>query len=155
MKNKNPIFKFRYVKGLGDFIRCIIHCKLVTFFIKEPEYCSACQSRSHALNVLVKFPLWKLFFKNEEEMISSMTKEFEELGYVRINTQENKTVHDDSDVKNSNDPKNFDYSQITYDNFFFASKTEVDYDNTRVVTLVFKKKLDEYQNFDKLIFNEN
>jgi hypothetical protein len=138
MKTKNPLFKFKYVEGLGDLIRCIIHSKFITFFIKEPEYCNSCSTRAYALNLLCNVPLWKLFFKTKEEMKKSFKKEIEEFGYTYIE-EETSIITIDNEINPDPTIGSFDSNQIVYDGFYFLSKTEVDYDSTRVVTLAFKK----------------
>lgn len=139
MKTKNPLFKFRYVEGMGDLVRCIIHSKLITFFIKEPVYCDTCSKRSYALNLLFDIPLWKFFFKNKEEMQKSFKIDAENFGYTYIQEEKPALLSPDNEINPDPTIGTFDNNQIKYDGYYFASMTEVDYDNTRVVTLAFKK----------------
>jgi len=47
--------------------------------------------RRHALNVLIHFPLWKLFFKTRIELLDSLAAEYRALGYdVTINYKTSK-----------------------------------------------------------------
>ena len=138
MINKNPLFKFKYVEGMGDLIRCIIHSKLVTFFIKEPVYCNSCSQRSYALNLLFTVSLWKFFFKTKEEMKKSFKIDVENFGHTYIE-EKSDIISLVNEINPDTTIGSFNNNQINYDGFYFASKTEVDYDNTRVVTLVFKK----------------
>jgi hypothetical protein len=138
-KTKNPLFKFRYVNGLGDLIRCIIHSKLVSFLIKDPQYCLSCSQRSDALNILVKIPLWKLFFKTKEEMENSIKEDAKQFGYIVVEKEPTIDITPDSDINPDPTFGKFDINQIKYDGFYFASKTEDNYDNIRIVTMVFKK----------------
>lgn len=141
MKTKNPLFKFRYVEGMGDLVRCIIHSKLVTFFIKEPVYCNSCSARSYALNLLFKVSLWKFFFKTKEEMKKSFKIDVENFGYTYVEEQKVNLPSLENDINPDPTIGTFNINQIKYDGFYFSGMTEIDYDNTRVVTLAFKKKL--------------
>ena len=139
MKTKNPLFKFKYVEGLGDLVRCIIHSKFITFFIKEREYCNSCSTRAYALNLLCNVPLWKLFFKTKEEMKKSFKIDVENFGYTYIEEEKPALTSFDNEINPDETIGSFDNNQIKYDGYYFASMTEVNYDNTRVVTLAFKK----------------
>jgi hypothetical protein len=73
--NKNPDLQFRYAKGLGDIIACILHSKalswLTVLITGQKEPCKICSIRRDALNVLFPIPLWKTFFKSEKEALLS------------------------------------------------------------------------------------
>jgi hypothetical protein len=141
MKNKNPLFKFKYVEGLGDFVRCIIHSNIVKFFIKKIEYCDSCSNRAYALNLLVSFPIWKLFFKTKEDMKNSFKKEVEDYGYTYIENenQEENIISNINEFDPNAKIETFDNNQIKYDGFYCLSKTENDFDYIKIVTLIFKK----------------
>jgi len=88
--NKNPDLQFRYAKGLGDIVACILHSKALswlTFKItgkKEP--CKVCSIRRDALNVLFPIPLWKFFFKNEKDALFSYKNSTQKDGFeVKVN----------------------------------------------------------------------
>ena len=90
-----PDLKFRYVNGMGDFVACILHSKAVgwlTYLItgtKTP--CRTCSIRRNALNVLIPFPLWKLFFKNESLLLDELAAEYRADGYkVEVDPKTNR-----------------------------------------------------------------
>jgi len=92
---KNPDLKFKYVNGLGDFVAAILHCKAFGWLTKiitgKDRPCEVCSMRRHALNVLVYFPLWKLFFKDRTELLENLAAEYRALGYdVTINIENGK-----------------------------------------------------------------
>lgn len=82
---KNPKLKFRYINGFGDFVAWFLHSLLIGWLTKlitgKKEPCQVCSQRAHALNFLIPFPIWKLFFKNKENFISSLEKELKDYGY--------------------------------------------------------------------------
>lgn len=87
-----PDLRFKYVNGLGDLVAAILHCRLfgwLTYLItKKDKPCSVCSMRRSAMNFLVPCPLWKLFFKNREELVETMAAEYRALGYrVEINKE--------------------------------------------------------------------
>jgi hypothetical protein len=92
---KAPDLKFKYVNGMGDFVACILHSKPVgwlTYLItgsKTP--CTTCSMRRNALNILIKFPLWKLFFKDESSLLEHLAAEYRSNGYkVTLDTKTNR-----------------------------------------------------------------
>jgi len=91
MKDKNPTLKLRYAKGLGDIIACILHSKMLGWFVHflsgQNEPCSACSQRAMALNILFPIPVWKLFFKNQEELEVAFLKDLENAGYIPAKNQ--------------------------------------------------------------------
>ncbi len=91
MKEKNPTLKLRYAKGLGDIIACILHSKMLGWFVHflsgQNEPCSACSQRAMALNILFPIPVWKLFFKNQEELEIAFLKDLENAGYIPVKDQ--------------------------------------------------------------------
>jgi hypothetical protein len=103
---KAPDLKFRYVNGLGDFIAATLHSKGLSWLTKlitgKDKPCEICSMRRHALNVLIHFPLWKLFFKTRIELLDSLAAEYRALGYdVTINYKTSK----------------IDLSKATYEHF--------------------------------------
>lgn len=82
---KDPTLKIRYARGFGDFLACILHSKPIGWFVHlitgKDKPCEICSQRAVALNILLPIPFWKLFFKNEIELVESMTKELKEAGY--------------------------------------------------------------------------
>lgn len=95
-KTKNPSLKLRYSRGLGDIIACILHSKLfgwLTHLItgkKEP--CKTCSARANALNVLFPIPIWKIFFKNVEELTYALAEDLKSSGYETQITKDGKGV---------------------------------------------------------------
>jgi hypothetical protein len=83
---KDPQLKLRYARGLGDVVACFLHSKLIGWLTKlitkKDKPCSRCSKRINALNVLLPFRAWKLFFKSEEEYIESLKKDLTECGYT-------------------------------------------------------------------------
>jgi hypothetical protein len=84
--SESPDLKFKYVNGLGDLIAAILHSKPIGWFTKivtgKDKPCEVCSMRRHALNVLVQFPLWKLFFKNKNDLLKNLAAEYRALGYT-------------------------------------------------------------------------
>lgn len=85
MKHKNPSLKLKYAKGLGDILACFLHSKPIGWFVHfltgQNEPCSACSQRAMALNILFPIPIWKLFFKNSEELEISFLNDLKKIGY--------------------------------------------------------------------------
>lgn len=83
---KNPLLKCKYSRGLGDIVACVLHSKIIGWFThivtgkKEP--CQACSQRIHALNILFPIELWKLFFKDVNQMIKSQADDLKKAGYT-------------------------------------------------------------------------
>lgn len=93
---KNPNLKFRYAKGLGDFIACILHSKPIGWFVHfltgQNEPCSACSQRAMAFNILFPIPFWRLFFKNFKEMEKSFIEDLKNNGYEVIESKNSKEM---------------------------------------------------------------
>jgi hypothetical protein len=93
---KNPKFKLKYAKGLGDIIASILHGKAIGWFTHfltgQKEPCAACSQRAMALNILFPIPVWKLFFKNYEELQESFLKDLKDDGYEPLNEDKNQQV---------------------------------------------------------------
>jgi hypothetical protein len=83
--NPEPGLKFRYSRGVGDIVACILHSKYIGIITHKitgvGKPCQKCSQRGMALNLLFPIPLWKLFFDSEEEMIESFKKDFIKAGY--------------------------------------------------------------------------
>lgn len=92
---KHPILKIRYAKGLGDFVACILHSKLLeklTEFITGSKIpCETCSKRKMFLNYFFPIPFWRLFFKTEEEMLNHLRQDFQNLG-VHLIIQSNEPI---------------------------------------------------------------
>jgi hypothetical protein len=93
--NPIPDLKFKYVNGLGDLVAATLHSKPLGWLTKlitgKDKPCEICSMRRHALNVLVHIPLWKLFFKNKNDLLDSLAAEYRTLGYtVDINYESGK-----------------------------------------------------------------
>jgi hypothetical protein len=93
--SESPDLKFKYVNGLGDFIAASLHSKPIGWFTKivtgKNKPCEVCSMRRHALNILVQFPLWKFFFKNQNELLQNLAAEYRALGYkVELNLEDGK-----------------------------------------------------------------
>lgn len=85
-KGFNPILKFRYGQGLGDFISAILHSKLIgplTYLVTGVlEPCQTCNNRRIALNILFPIPFWRFFFKTEEDMEKSLNFDYRKNGII-------------------------------------------------------------------------
>ena len=86
VKNKDPYLKFRYAKGAGDIVACILHSKMVGWLTKlitgKDKPCTKCFKRGNALNVLLPIKVWRLFFKTEAEYFKSFKEDLEKAGYI-------------------------------------------------------------------------
>lgn len=82
---KDPRLKFRYSKGLGDILACFLHSKpiswLTVIITGKKKPCTKCWIRANALNVLCPIPLWKFYFKNEEDLLDTFIKDMEAYGF--------------------------------------------------------------------------
>ena len=82
---KDPYLRFRYSRGIGDIIACILHSKCIGWLTKlitgKQKPCNTCSQRSNALNILFPIPLWKIFFKNAEIMTKSLQLDLQNCGY--------------------------------------------------------------------------
>lgn len=76
---KHPKLKVRYARGLGDIIACFLHSRLVGWLTHiitgQDKPCVTCSQRANALNFLFPVPVWKLFFKDNNQYVESITKE--------------------------------------------------------------------------------
>jgi hypothetical protein len=95
-KIKDPYLKLRYARGFGDIIACFLHSKPIGWLTKlitgKDKPCAKCFKRGNALNILFPVKIWKLFFKNEEEYITSFKKELEKAGYSVSGSPETKSL---------------------------------------------------------------
>lgn len=93
---KSPDLKFKYVKGLGDFVACILHSKpigwLTKFITGKDKPCMQCNRRREALNILVPFRMWKWFFKDEDDLLSNLAAEYRASDYKVSIDYEKKTL---------------------------------------------------------------
>jgi len=115
---KDPYLKIKYTRGLGDLIACILHSKLlgwITYLIiKSKTPCNKCTQRRDALNIIFPLPLWKLFFKSEEDYILSLKLELEELGHEVTLTRDGKGLSSSKiDIKEE-DPEQEEYHTPNY-----------------------------------------
>lgn len=82
---KDPYLKFRYSRGIGDLIACLLHSKLFGWFTKlitgKSKPCSVCSQRANALNTLFPIPFWRMFFNDAILMTKSLKLELEKCGY--------------------------------------------------------------------------
>lgn len=95
MNKTAPDLKFKYVNGFGDFVAAILHCKAFGWFTKlvtgKDRPCETCSMRRQALNILIPFPLWKMFFKTKGELLEHLGAEYRALGFkVEINYEYDK-----------------------------------------------------------------
>jgi hypothetical protein len=155
--NFNPVKKFRYAEGLGDIITCFLHSKyfgLMTYIItNELEPCLSCDNRRVALNILFPTPIWKFFFKNENERLDSIIEEYKKIGIELEEAddflEENNVLDDQEscnnfDCKNSCKCKNED----EYSGYFLSSdsKTIIENGNMILNVRIFTKDY-EYRNY--------
>jgi hypothetical protein len=93
--SKTPDLKFKYANGLGDLVACSLHSKALSWLTKlitgEDKPCTKCSMRRHALNILFPIQYWKLFFKDEKEVLENLAAEYRALGYeVSIDEKQNR-----------------------------------------------------------------
>jgi hypothetical protein len=149
MKDQTPNLKFRYAYGLGDAIACFLHSKtvgwLTKIITKKDKPCSQCNKRRDALNVLFPIKFWRLFFKNERDLLKSLSKDYEAAGYtVEMDLDKNiisvskTTIIEDQKVNNEKvfvNPKN-----DGIENYKLISSSDNKQDNLIVRVQIFKKK---------------
>jgi hypothetical protein len=97
IEGKSPDLKFRYAKGLGDIVACSLHSKpigwLTHFITGNDKPCTTCSIRRNAMNVLFPFPFWRIFFKNQSDLLQNLAAEYRAIGYnVEINQDSNKLL---------------------------------------------------------------
>lgn len=77
---KNPKLKIKYANGLGDLVACFLHSKYIGWLTKlitgRDEPCKVCSERIKALNVLVPIKIWKFYFKDQNDMLLALSKEY-------------------------------------------------------------------------------
>jgi hypothetical protein len=82
---KTPDLKFKYVNGVGDFVAAVLHSKAFGWLTKlltgKDTPCQACSMRRQALNILIPFPLWRLFFKKSDDLLENLAAEYRVLGF--------------------------------------------------------------------------
>ena len=87
----NPILMVRYGFGVGDLVTAFLHSKFIgpiTYLITgKMEPCHKCSNRRIALNVLFPIPIWRLFFKNLDELNISLNADYKKHG-VTFNEEE-------------------------------------------------------------------
>jgi hypothetical protein len=145
--NKDPYLQFRHSEGLGDVIACILHSKFfsfITYSIVGSEYCSACNKRRQALNILFPLPLWKIFFENYEHKKNDLQKYFnqndsliseEQTPIVEKEiTQENAVNLQDFNILNNENIINSDE-----ESYILISESKSEFDNFLIKTLIYKK----------------
>lgn len=149
MKKIDPLHQLKYVEGLGDLVRVFLHSKLIKPILilirGNDNYCLACSRRANALNDLLSTPFWKLFFKDEETMRKSFLQDAKNFGHS-INSEDSEKKDQTPLIeKNENEYELFDRNQINYAGYEYMQKSECDYDHIRIVTMVFKKIVDNNQ----------
>jgi plastocyanin domain-containing protein len=95
MKKITPDLKFKYVNGFGDFVAAVLHCKIFSWLTKlitgKNAPCQSCSMRRQALNILIPFPLWKIFFKDKKDLLEYLAAEYRAMGLeVEINYESDK-----------------------------------------------------------------
>jgi hypothetical protein len=140
---KNPDLKIKYAKGLGDIIACFLHSRLmtnITFFVtgkKEP--CSSCSVRRNALNVIFPIHVWRLFFKNEDELLIQLKKEYEANGFkAEINGKTINTFK--GEQINILTEKNTTKSDFTDDKYILISENVNTLESYMIKIQIFKEK---------------
>jgi hypothetical protein len=148
MKKIDPLYQLKYVEGFGDLVRVFLHSKYVRpilFLIKgNDEYCFACSQRANALNVLISTPVWKFFFKDQETMRKSFLQDAKNFGHNIVSDadESKREVIPQINEISDNPIGLFDRNQINYDGYEYMQKSECDYDHIRIVTIVFKRNID-------------
>jgi hypothetical protein len=92
---KSPDLKCRYAVGLGDLIACFLHSKIIGWLTKiitkTDKPCNACSMRRNAWNIILPIKFWKLFFKNEDELLENLAADYRANGYdVKIDEKTKK-----------------------------------------------------------------
>jgi len=110
MNKISPDLNIRYAKGLGDVVACFLHSKPIGWLTHaitgNDKPCSICSNRRKALNVLVPFDLWKLFFDTGEDYLKALSKAYQEAGHeVNLNLEKEVLTTTKSTIKTVNEPK--------------------------------------------------
>lgn len=149
---KDPYLKFRYSRGLGDLIACILHSKLLGWLTKlitgKNKPCSICSQRANALNVLLPIPVWRLFFKDRETMVSALKLDLEESGY-QVEFTDDKlglssfkaNITESANSENNTTPPTIDYSDVSYmNNYMLVTSGENILGDFLIKTEIYKRK---------------
>jgi hypothetical protein len=82
---KAPDLKFRYSIGFGDLIACFLHSKpigwLTHLISGKDKPCTICNQRRQAWNIILPIKFWKLFFKDESDLLETLAAEYRAQGY--------------------------------------------------------------------------
>jgi len=146
---KDPYLKFRYSRGVGDVIACILHSKFFGWLTKiitgKSKPCQTCSKRIDALNSLFPISFWKLFFKNAELMIQALDKELSEFGYETSITEDGLGVSsfkaDVIELKNTENINTIDYNENDYiKNYSLINSGENILGDFLIKTEIYKRK---------------
>lgn len=82
---KEPTLKLKYAVGLGDIIAWFLHSFAIGWITRlitgKKEPCNLCNKRRTLLNEAFPILVWKKFFKNKDEYLQSLKKDYEDAGY--------------------------------------------------------------------------
>lgn len=140
MNDKNPDLMFRYSKGLGDAVACLLHSRylkeITRLITGKDKPCQVCSMRRNALNVLFPIPFWRFFFKNKEEAFGSLVETYKDQGFdVKIN-EDNQTLTAFS-VEPANQDEIFFKSKNT--EYKLVNDSESEYGDLIVKVQIYKK----------------
>lgn len=125
--NKDPNLKLRYSQGLGDVIACFLHSKPIGWLTKlitgDDKPCNQCSIRRRAWNTIFPIPIWKLFFKDQDIFLDSLSKDYKDNGYeIEINDK-NKSIsvfkNEVENQLNENDNSNLEeeFEDYNFENY--------------------------------------
>lgn len=148
--NSDPLLRYRYAEGLGDIVACTLHSKYIqpitSFLAKKEKTCAACQNRRNALNILFPIKFWKLFFKNQDEMLEDLDSEFKKIKlYWQMNTADGNSIPMKySDIRRHLDYKDKDPipTQVQLEeipDFVIVNKSDTSVGDFVIRNIVFKR----------------
>lgn len=145
-----PHLYFKYNQGLGDFVASLLHSKMLGWLTKlitgKSEPCKICSKRGEALNILFPVPFWRLFFKNEKDMISSLHKDLKDGGYISEVSEDGKQLSSIETKLTLKEPSssqpflNFFAADEKLSAYTFISSSDREIDHVLIRTQIFKKK---------------
>ena len=156
MSLEDPRFKIRYAEGLGDFIACILHSKILSrlteWITGKKVPCRACSQRAQALNILFPIPFWRLFFKTVQEARTHKVVSIKQFNERCTNC--NPTTHTDFAEEQEEQEEYDDYPVTSKESNFsipaldektnslysLISSNESEFGNYLIRTQIFSKK---------------
>lgn len=150
LKKNNPYLFFKYNHGLGDFVASVLHSKALSWLTKKitgkSEPCKVCSKRAEALNVLFPIPFWRLFFKDQKEMFTSLNKDLLAAGFQTDLAKDGSYISSmESRVEYKEPSRNIPSITLTsqnekLSNYIFLSSNEREIDHILIRTEIYKLK---------------